>query len=283
MRQPMTQQILVHGLPLVLLGAACWIWQTSLTFQELPGDSLLLLAGIPLAIWCGAPWRCNASPERPNLGTLGAASLLLFLGSTIQSVLLMALAWTGLFNSWTRLAFNQSKRSRQAASYLAFLSFPWLAIEGIGIGWWFRETGAQAGAHVFKLTGFQVDRHGSTMVIDQLPVEVTEACSGMQTLQVFLLAGGILAFLESSSARCQLWALFMLPLAAWLANGVRLILVTISGLTFGVDAASGALHEWLGLVSSVSILLIYRSGIKVLNTLSFRFTTERQQLLNSSP
>ena len=265
MHGAMSHRLFAYGWPLILLGAAVWIWHSALRMHAFSGETALLLVGIPVAVLCGAPWKPQHGQISAPGGMLFASALLLFLGSTLQSILLMALAWTGLFDAWTRVVFNQSTRSRHTASYLAFLSFPWLAIEGQRIGWWFRESGAHIGAQLFQGLGFPVERRGTTVFVDQLPIDVTEACSGLQTLQVFLLIGGLLAFFESTNSKRHLVALLVLPLAAWAANTLRILLVTISGLTFGADAAAAPMHAWPGITSALLVLGCYRSCVRALN------------------
>lgn len=283
MRSSLKQRAFAHGFLLILLGVGFWIWQCALNLHDFSSESALLLAGLPLAFICGAPWTKQEPAASIRTRSLLASIALLMVGSTLQSIVLMALAWAGLFDAWARATYRQTNRARHSAAYMAFLSFPWLAIEGHRIGWWFRDSGAQVGAFLFQQLGFPVHRQGTTVFVDQLPVDVTEACSGLQTLQVFLLVGGLLAWRETKTPRDHVLALALLPAAAWLANTLRIALVTVSGLTFGVDLAGGALHAWLGIISSLVVLALYLWAVRSMSHTFRPIRTIHQPLATPNP
>jgi exosortase len=163
-------------------------------------------------------------------------------------------AWAAALWAWLgqRLETETRQRVRRLLP-LAVLAFPWVALDFPSLGWWYRLSTAWCAAHLFQSLGFEVHREGTQLIVAQMPFDVTAACSGIKALQAMLIAGTALCFLQVNAARL-FWAGFAcLPLVAWLANTLRVLLVFVVALSFGPEFASGWFHTfggWLVLVGT---------------------------------
>ena len=96
------------------------------------------------------------------------------------------------------------------------------------------------------LLGLAVSREGTQIIVQNFPVDVSAACAGLKVLQAMLVAGSLMAFVQLGFSRWYWPAVAVLPLVAWLANTLRVVMLSTVALTFGADAAHGWFHEWGG-------------------------------------
>ena len=249
---PKTQSAWLFGALLLLSAVAVWMrdlkWTTSMA------DTLPLALGIPATILLGMPWKPGGGLTTQEK-ILGGFSLVVFLiGWTAGSVTALSLAWTGLAYTWMAHHFTrESDRGRLAC--IVLLSFPWLVLEWPQIGWWCRNSAAVIGEQVFHALALPVQREGTSMVILGVPVEIEAACAGWNLLQLTLLTGVASGAYEIRSGRRFLWLLLILPIIAWFANVVRIIILSAIALSCGTEIASGTLHGMMGLV--ILLLVIF--------------------------
>ena len=243
------------ALGILALGAAA-IWLRDRRWATDAGDVLPSLAGFPLMIWLGAPWRLQANTAGFHGPTLALAGVIGVAGIATNLTLLMAAAWTAALWSWLRprLAPDQRRRGAQLL-VLPFVAFPWIALDLQPLGWWFRLTGAQATASLFEVLGFDVARQGTELMVQGMPVEVTAACAGMNALQSMLIAGAFLAYVLLGNSSVYFWNLALLFPLAWLANTVRIVVLTAAAVTWGQEFAMGAFHSWGGVLVLVAMFL----------------------------
>lgn len=233
------------------LGGA-WIWRREPGCLATPAETLPILAALALLAWFGAPWRLQPGPFRLGQSALAVAGVALVAGLLSDLMVLLALAWTALLWAWLRprLLPDAQPRARRLLP-LAVLAFPWLHLDLPSLGWWYRLSAAWTAEFSMHLLGLAVRREGTQLFVQQLPFDVTPACSGMQTLQALLVAGSALCFLQVGARRFYWFTLAFLPLVAWFANTVRVLLIIVLGLSFGPEFASGWFHMtggWLVLV-----------------------------------
>jgi exosortase/archaeosortase family protein len=130
-----------------------------------------------------------------------------------------------------------------------------LAALGPALGWVFRLTGAWAAEGFFHVAGLHVVRDGTLLRVEDQPLAVDAACAGLDALQATLVAGFWLAETLGTGRRWTLAAL-ALPLLAWLANALRIVLLGAVALAAGTEAATGWFHTWGGLVVVVLVFLL---------------------------
>ena len=97
---------------------------------------------------------------------------------------------------------------------------------------------------------------GSTLGFRGWTVIVAEACSGSGTLLILGVLGLFLAGLERLGPARTAALLALVPPVALLVNGVRIATSALCLDAFGPAAATGAAHEWLGLVLVIAAALL---------------------------
>ena len=231
-----------------LVLAAAMIWCRDASWLPAVADTLPLLAGLPLAWWLGGPWipRQPAVTGRTKLAAC-AAGVAFAAGWMIPSLTLMTAAWTVLACCWAAV-FHQPEVRRWRVVFLAALAFPWLVIEWRQAGWWFRLSSSAAAELFFRLLDMPVLREGTRLSVMGVPVQVEVACAGWNLLQLTLLAGLVLGIREIVSGRRFFIFLTLLPALSWVANTVRILVLTGIALSFDVAAADGAIHGITGLL-----------------------------------
>ena len=131
------------------------------------------------------------------------------------------------------------------------LAFPWITRDLPALAWWYRLSAAWSAEHCLSGIGLEVRREGTQIFVHQLPFDVAPACSGIQGLQALLVAGTALCFLQVGTRPFYWPAVGLLPLVAWLANALRVMLLIAAGLSFGPEVVTGWFHTvggWLVLV-----------------------------------
>ncbi|MBS0656944.1 MAG: exosortase/archaeosortase family protein [Verrucomicrobia bacterium] len=216
--------------------------------QDLGTDLLRAVAGLLLFHRFGGPWGGALEPATHRRweglsATLIAAQLALGAGS-LGALGLAAAAW-----SWLRRRRSPEARNRAARLLpLLVLAMPWVAHETTELGWWFRLSGAWVTEQAFAAFGLAVTREGTLLNVEGTPISVEAACSGLQTLPAILLAGALLLALRVRTRRGLLLGLCMLPLLAWVANTVRIGVLSGLALSLGERTPTGTAHELIGLV-----------------------------------
>lgn len=231
-----------------LLAVAAFIWLRDRTWLTSSDEVLPLLAAPAVFLWLGEPWRGWRKTAAPiNFKWLVAALIIFILGVALDVTLLLAIAWTLALKAW--LAANIPAEKTFALHRLLIfplLAFPWLALDLPSLGWWFRLSAAWSAEHIFMMLGLAVSREGTQIIVQNFPVDVSAACAGLKVLQAMLVAGGLLVFVQLGRTRWYWPAVVVLPLVAWLANTLRVVMLSGVALTFGADAALGWFHEWGG-------------------------------------
>lgn len=227
------------------------IWLIDLSWWQLAPDVLIIVGILPLA-WFLNRRAGESAARRPSLTRVGV--LLLAIGILLNRISLMSFAWSWLATDYV---FPATKLSRARIWVLFTGAFPWILVEGQKVGWYFRLTGADLTVWLYDLLNYEVTGGGTLLEIEGLPISVETACSGLQLLQV-LLSGGIALTLIRFPKEPGFWCMLaLLPVLAWFANTVRIIVISAWGLKFGAEAASGAFHTWGALIVILSMLGAY--------------------------
>lgn len=232
---------------LLLAAFAAFIWLHDRAWLESASEVLPLLAVLPLAAWLGRPWAWRPRFQAPAPAGAALALALILAGAAADSLFVLALAWNTLAWLWLQ-GFVEPRAGRPTARLLALgmMAFPWLVLEGQGIGRFFRLSGAWAASGLFRLLGFEVERQGTRFCIEGLPISVDAACAGLNVLQAMLVIGTAFAAWNLRSDLRFALALLLLPPLAWLANTLRIVATGMVAITFGPEFAGGQLHLWGG-------------------------------------
>jgi exosortase len=247
---------------IVLAAGAVYIWLHDLTWWD-SQPLILLLILVPLIPVCLCrPWRLRSAPlplSRRHQLLLAAAALSWLAGLGTGFVFPFALSWTAIYY----IAMYQNLTSARANDVLkllpfALLAFPWIVLDGDGIGWYFRLSGAIVNEHVLAAIGLDVERQGVSLIVSGLAINVLAECDGIDTLQAMLMAGGVLGFLILGNRDSQYWYIWpMIIIFAWLANTLRILLISIVGLLYGADFAMGTFHDWGGTITVSLMFLLF--------------------------
>jgi exosortase/archaeosortase family protein len=244
----------------VLALLALHLWLRDRAWASDPSDALVLLAGFPLFAWLGRPWVRRAAPAPAPRGPLALGAALYLVGAAVDSPLALATGWTALFWAWLASRYEGEPLAHaRRLLVLPWLAFPWLLLGGARVGWVFRLTAAWVAAHAFAWAGFPVSREGTCLVAAGVPIAVDAACAGLNVLQAMGIAGGATAAVMLRGRRGYLGALALLPVLAWLANTLRVLILGGAALAAGPEFASGLFHRWGGL--SVLVLMFVSSVV----------------------
>jgi exosortase/archaeosortase family protein len=236
-----------RSLGLVLaVAVAAGIWLRDPGWRTVAADTLPALAAFPLVAWLGRPWSWRSGEIRPPVGALLAGAGLILTGSMLGVTAVLAAGWCVGVGGWLRRELERGGEAMPIRWLVVlFCGFPWVALDGQAVGWWFRFSGAAVAEGFFSGLGFAVAREGTLLRVQGLPLAVDAACSGLNVLQAMLLAGTALAALLLQGRRYWAGLALLLPLA-WLANTARIIALGLIGLSFGAEVARGWFHTWGG-------------------------------------
>lgn len=231
----------------ILSVLAVFIWMRDTTWISTADDTLPILIAIPLFVWFGMPWKFRNHFVPISRSWIIISALLFLSGIALNITLLLALGWTLLLWGWlsNRLESEQLD-SRMKLMILPLMAFPWVTLDAVTLGWWFRISGAWVTAHLVAFSGYQVLLEGTILVVDQIPINVEAACSGLNNLQSMLIAGSVVAYMYLSNTNRYWWNLPLIILMDWIANTTRIIMITYSALKISPEFAMGAFHTWGG-------------------------------------
>jgi exosortase len=214
--------------------------------------------------------RLMALPARPARFGIGviAAGLLLEMagvesGVHLLSAMSMPVTLAGLLLAW------RGPGALRALSFpLAYFFFaiPLASIEPITssrVLTPLREFAAASAAAVLNLLGVQTLRTGTVLQCSHFAMQVDCPCSGIGSLVALLAVAALLAHLAGARpARAAALIAAAIPIAIS-ANGARLTLTALLGVTCGEKLASGFLHQASGLFAfavGTAILLALPAG-----------------------
>lgn len=226
-----------------LLLYAAFIWFRDTVWISTSDDTLPILVAIPLFFWVESPWKFRERPL-PYSRNLFIVALILFLaGVALNLTLLLTLSWCTLFWNWLSSHVAEAMLPNvKKLMILPLMAFPWIALDMDRLGWWFRLSGAWATQHFFSFLGADVAREGTFLVVNKVPISVEVACAGLNTLQSMLIAGSVVCYLILGDTK-KYWAnLPLLLVTSWVANTLRIILITAAAVWISTKFAQGNFH-----------------------------------------
>ena len=249
---------------LAILGVATWSEGGTPT-HDAEGVAIV---GLVLAAVVLRPqgFRQDAKPLPPALWM--PAVVLYVLGVFSGLLFPRALGWTLLAGALlqSRVRYDETVPLLRLLP-VAVLSFPWIATDLSGLSWSFRVTGAGFASSCFEFAGLDVVRQGMSFSVEGFPVEVSPDCSGMVALQSIMMIGSIMA-LRLFPRSLHFWiVLLALPGLAWLVNSLRIMTLTVLGLSTDVVVASGGAHDVVGWVITLILYAGFVLGARLLSQL----------------
>ncbi len=210
-------------------------------------DTLPVVGALPLFAWFGAPWPRQPQPEPVSMAGLTIAVGVFVAGFVTGLLSLRVGGWLIALAAWLRSRTPaEALRARRGLWILPAMAFPWLTADLPTLGWWFRLSAAGVTEICFAALGFHVTREGTHLLVQGAPVAVDASCAGLNTLQAMLVAGAMVGHLMLGSRAAWWWLVPMLAGMAWLANVLRVMMLTAVALSFGPEFAMGWFHQWGG-------------------------------------
>jgi exosortase B len=126
---------------------------------------------------------------------------------------------------------------------------------------------------LLSAVGYPITQVGVTIYIAQYQLLVEDACAGLNSL-ISLTAVGLfyIYLMHNASWRYSLLLLFLLLPIAIAANVVRVIILVLLTYYAGNEVAQGYLHDFAGIVTFVSALLLIFGIDKLLSPIRRRLT-----------
>ncbi len=235
------------GMIFLLLTLALFIWIQDISWISDFADTLPIIASLPLFVWLGWPWRFIHGTWSLSYSGLLFSTIGFFLGSIFGSFFFFALGWSLLLWSWLSARVEPEKRqSVKQLMILPLLAFPWIMLEGEMIGWWFRLSGTWAASTLYSLLGYKVVQGGTSLLVQGLPIDVSAACAGLNTLQSMLIAGSCIAYTIIGNYPAYWLNLIFLVIFSWIANTLRIIAICWAAVAVSPEFAAGIFHKWGG-------------------------------------
>jgi len=236
-----------------LVLAGIYIWARNQAWASSADETLPILAGLALFVWLPWPWNWAETRHGARRVPCVAGLAVGLLGLLLDSTLLLAIAWTCLLWSWISVRMvSEQREPLRKLMVLPLLSFPWMVNDFSRLSWYFRLSAAAATEKLLGWTHFHVLRQGTFLTVNGFALSVEPACSGLNGLQTMLTAGAALAYLRLKRSNLFWPALLLLPLAAWIANLMRVLFASVLGASLSPQMAQlwvGPLHLVAGWIA----------------------------------
>lgn len=246
-----TQESGVHG-PLVLATAAWLVWRNMPMIREEARPGNLAIA-VPVVVLGAILYTFGRSY---NFLMIEVAALLL-------ALLAIAYAFVGhrvLMKLWFPIF------------YLGFLiPLPGWVLDGFTQP--LKILVSDIVTWLLAALGYPISQVGVTLYIAQYQLLVEDACAGLNSI-ISLTAVGLfyIYLMHNASWRYSMLLLaFLLPIAI-AANVIRVIILVLLTYYFGNEVAQGYLHDFAGIVTFVSALLLFFLLDQILSPLRRRLT-----------
>ena len=258
--QSWTQESGVHG-PLVLATAVWLVWRNwpSITAEARPGNPYI---AIPVVVLGAALYTFGRSY---NFLMIEVAALLL-------ALLAIAYYFVGhrvLMKLWFPI-FYLGFLIPLPGWVLDSLTQPLKILVSDIVTW------------LLAALGYPISQVGVTLYIAQYQLLVEDACAGLNSI-ISLTAVGLfyIYLMHNASWRYSLLLLaFLLPIAI-AANVIRVIILVLLTYYFGNEVAQGYLHDFAGIVTFVSALLLFFLLDQILTPLRRYLTRNSQEGTNA--
>ena len=147
--------------------------------------------------------------------------------------------------------------------YLVFmLTFPPLVMNTLSYA--LKEITVRLSTHAAEALGVTLQRSGMTLYLEGGVLRMENPCSGLRSLLALLATGAVFAYLQPGGWIRRLLILFAAVPIAMIGNAVRITLLILVGHYVGVKEATGAFHDWTGmLIYAIALagLLVVRAWL----------------------
>lgn len=235
---------------LILLGIFIWLKAAQLLPEGTDFISILVSFGL---FGCyirsqTANRKCHIDISPPQFQNFIIPITLMVLGNVFEILVLFSAGWASaiikIFHLENKLV---NKKCILLAQLFLVMGFPWVALDLQPLGWYFRLSGAWTVEFLGTILGLDVTREGSFLVIENAPILVEEACAGLSSMQSMILFSIFFCRQRIQGGYSLiLWGSFIISMC-WIANTIRICVITGFSLTFDTQFVSANLHDPIGL------------------------------------
>ncbi len=113
-----------------------------------------------------------------------------------------------------------------------------------------------------QLIGIPVLREGNVIMLENITLQVVDACSGIRSLTALFAIGIALAYLSNEGLLKKILLLIAVIPIAIITNSFRVVMTGILAKSYSGAVAEGFFHEFAGIgVFMVSVVLLFAVGI----------------------
>ena len=196
-----------------------------------------ILTWLPVLIALGLLFLSWSNPDAP--GFRFGAWFFLALGAVcfFCGIRAMLFGAVPLFGCFLVAPFRES--------IVLYLSYP------------FRMLSTVLSVGSLRLFGMEIENDGTTIMIENLNIGITDACSGIQQFEAMILVGFWLVMIWKRPFfwRC-IHYLFLIP-SIILANAIRIVLTVVLYKTIGEAVLNNTWHEGLGYVQVILAVALF--------------------------
>lgn len=242
---------------IVLAGLALLVYRESFHRGADLGTLGLGAAALGLFLMLGSPWQLRPARGPINLPSLALAAIGLVVGVVSDLVLPVSLAWSALLWAWLSSRLSDEARPRiRRLLLLTLFVFPWADLDIKPVHWAMRISAAIVSQHVLNWFGLPTTREGTLLQVAGQPVEISEDCAGGETLHAMLVVGLAAAYVYLDRRHSILRWLPVLCGFAWLANTLRVLLISVEVGCFPHSPYFAWVHDSGGLLVVALMLAI---------------------------
>lgn len=192
------------------------------------------------------------------------------LGVLFESLFIITASWGTLMALLLWQTGIQANR-KQSIWFGVFLilSFPWFDTEFHFVGVLFRYGGAFISELLAGVLGLKAQREGTLLCIEGVDISVSDACSGMSTLQGMIVIGLYLFHQKVNTLKRGFTVILAIFTIAFISNTLRIIINSFVILTFGVKFGMGITHDIVGLLVSGGLFYLFATFFPRGNNLLF--------------
>ncbi len=259
-----------------------YLWCRNLTWMARVDEVAVVMAALPIFVWLGRPWNLKTDVH-VNFGASILTAIVAMVILASDSSALLVILWTSVLAFWLKLNEPELKSDWRATILLPLFGVPWLAVDEWNIGWHFRLSAAQAVEAIFWCGGVSIQRYGTQLFVNNVGVDVEEACSGLGILQLLMIVG------TTALTWCSTWRLsiiqrlILIVVVAWFSNTLRVFLIAAAAVFVSPGFAERTAHEAIGLSTAAFafFVLLWLSGFRP-GGLTGQTATSRQEAMQCS-
>lgn len=271
---------IVYG---VLIAALTWGYWNMMAYTATFWDNPLYSHGWIIPLICGFLfWQRRqkitsaSSNERwVGVGIVVACLIVRLWASTHDVNPLDRLSYVGALLGITQI-IGGTRMLKWAGPPLAFLvfMFPLPAVLENSVLLWLQRAAAYSSTWALQLLGIPALREGSRIIIDELELDVADACSGLRMSTIFGAMSVALAMMINRPWWDRLAILVSAIPVALVTNVIRITVTALIFMATDSEAIHSAVHDWAGFAMMPVAMGILWLELQILHKITVPIDTE---------